>query len=564
MRLSGCCGHPSSSSSVPPTTPGPTPGDVVVGTPVVPGDLVAGGGGALTVPMSNPGDTPAPPVQVDLGLPAGVSVGDATMTGPGSALRATGAAFRVDDTPVSCAPTGTGSICTVPAIPARTDATLQIRLTVDSAAADGPITVTMGGRTYGGGSVVIGPGYQDITLTPTDTSMVALSNTTLQLRGIPAAGSTAPGTVTFPVALSEDLIVTAATGGCRFDTVRTAVECTPDAEGVLVGEVQVAALSASGGAVSTTAQLPGGRTLAIDVTTPTVTPRGPADPMTLTGPFDAAAVGGATMRCNTPDITRSTCGTTSSYNTTNGIAMERITPSFTVPTPPKGSTVVSAVLTLVTTARDPAASAPTITVGAGAATTIDGPRQQLATGTGIEIQAIDITELTVAGRTVADLLASGPTVSVSDPQAVLTTTVQSPLSAWTLTVVWSDPAGPTRTVELRNTGSSSLTGTAPQVELLGAGGRLTALWVAAVAVDPWADKAVLIGGSAVGGFTGEDLSGSAGSRHDGFDLVNVDEKVLAGSGGEPVMFRNIPAVPAGPNPNDQVWIGPVLAVRHAG
>ncbi|RIJ76858.1 sigma-70 family RNA polymerase sigma factor [Nakamurella silvestris] len=541
-------------TTAPPTTTPQTPASVNPGVPVMPGDLVAGGVAVLELPLTNSGGTDSAGTPLRLDLPTGVEVGDARLDAAGSGLRPAniGISERTN-TRGFC--TGTGTVtCVVPSIPAGSSRILRIGLTVDPAAAGGSIGMTWAGRSLGQKTVSVGPGYSQVALRTADGSTATAGSTPdLTVVGTPVAGSTNPGAVTLPLALSEDVIVTGAGTGCTLTG--AAAVCVPDVTGHLNGVLHTVIRPSASGAQTeaATAALPGGRELKLVLTDAglTVIPRAVTAPLDLTGPFGGAAVGQATLYCTDPTVIRADCEPPHTAEMTGATAQSHKI------APPAGSTVLSAVLTWAATEFDAAGDTVQIGVNGGRPVTV-GPGASIDVGTGLQIRTADITALELENDVpVAQVLSRGGAVQVTGLAAKPRTTVQTPLGGWVLTVVWIDgtklAAQQSSQVQVRAAGASSLSTVNPQLELLPAGNPYSYLAFSAFATDPWAHKTLTAGGNQVAGFNGVDGE----NRQNGFDLFTGG---LTGNG--PLVFGNVPGTVAPWASNaDQVWIGPILAVR---
>jgi hypothetical protein len=167
---------------------------------------------------------------------------------------------------------------------------------------------------------------------------------------------------------------------------------------------------------------------------------------------------------------------------------------------------------------------------------------------------------------VTDLITASGSVSVDGIAARTTFSSTQPMAGWTLAVVWYDPSATSGSVEFGNPGTlSESSGEGKSTAIAPAGNQISALSVTLWAPDPWARKAILVGGDPVETQPIEGvLTDAAGLPHTtGFDLLTG----IHASPGQDVTLRNkIDHANRGfvtTATRDDMWIGPTLVIRSS-
>ncbi len=279
-------------------------------------------------------------------------------------------------------------------------------------------------------------------------------------------------------------------------------------------------------------------------------------PVELTGQYDGTIVGAETMRCRASFLVRWSCA----RPLTPGMASVGATSREIAR--PEGSTVVHAALTWAATAPSSPGSldslstslSPQPIAGVAPAGAPDAPGQ-------LVVRTADVTALLGDARSIAvQPLAASTSVggSGTDPNV-------APMAAWTLTVIWSDPAAPNATVTARVGGQQSVSGSVVDLDATADAGAPVSVDAAFFGTDPWGQKVL---STSTGRPLATGLWGAPGNVTTGFDLVSADATDgPLGSPGDAVQLSNQPGklifdvqLPVA-LPGDSLWLGPSLVTR---
>lgn len=560
--------------------------------------------------VANTGDADSTPQTMIVQAPDGVTVRDASgTTGPTAPALRHRSAFVVAAADDPAQPAATVATAAAPAadrpssddeglvrctdrtchytVPAHRTLTVTLTLSLRPDAAAGTIALRIGGQQAGAATLTVGPALRDLAFTA-DT-LRAGTTTPVPLTADVAPGVADPGTITLDTR-HGDFWLTGVPDSCHRVSASTLVTCTPRSvhDGAAdFGTFDITVLPRGSGAQTIVADLPGGRSAQVGVIDQdghrtdsiVAAPLRPGDPVSLTGPFGGALVGGTAMYCDHPDWTRGDCGFHSQ-------PMTMVT-SHQILTIPDGATVLSATLTWAMSYPengDPAnLSKATFHIGPdGCADECDShpiaadrvqtpvvddngaPRDEQGS---MYVRAADVTEwvqrtgaLTVWTDGLAPSLSAAPGGGAT------------PMAGWALSVVWSQP-GTHTTIQLSNPGTYSLSGAAPtQITLADAGPAIDDLSVVVWATDPQAHKDIIVGDAEQG--VSSQLMGIFSLPSDG-DEQQAEQHYATGfslvtgvrsAPNESAVFvnrkENFAQNWAGASP-DGLWLGPLLVIRDA-
>jgi RNA polymerase sigma factor (sigma-70 family) len=541
-----------------PTTPTTTTTSTTPPNPILSASLgavvapAAGGNGSVSFTVANSGTGASAASTIRLADTLGASIvgGTATQTPSGSGLRRFATVLSTEL--LSC--NAGGTTCTLGPIGPATTVAVTLTIHVPTTAATGPLVIEIGDLVISTAPLSFAAGLSALTLGVGQT-LTAGTSTTAELLGTLGEGVSDPISITLPLR-AGDLLITGVPKNCQSTGGNTAVTCAPLAGTAPdYGAFGITLTSSASGQQNLIAVLPGKQQVPVHGPTGKpleVIPIDPGSPVALTGSFGGVQVGATSMECSLPNLTREQCAVA------RRMAMVTRPQTLTVPA---GATVVAATLTWA--AANPANGKPdsldTVTLHQGGRTT---------TVNGTSPPGVRDIKHTLYIRTadVTDLLVGTGSVWVGGIAARTTPGPSQPMAGWALDVIWYDPSASTGSVQFGDPSRlSESSGNGNSTAIAPAGDAISALSVTLWAPDPWARKAIMVGGQPVGTAPIEGVVTDASGRlhTTGVDLLTG----IVADSRQGVTIRNTkgPATTGFRTPSvlDALWIGPTLVIRSS-